>query len=118
MGDLVGVEWPPAVDLRTKRLAIRPTQARDRAGYIELLASADVRRYLGGCSRTEARAAESPLAERRWPGSNDVIVAVTSLLRRGCHGHVAADGVRPGWGTAGRAGDAGPPRRLAAAKGA
>ncbi len=47
MADLEDVRWPPD-RIDTKRLLLRRTEARDRDGYIELLCSDVVRRYLGG----------------------------------------------------------------------
>lgn len=47
MAGLDGVSWPPE-PIRTERLVLRPVQARDRAAYVDLLASAEVFTYLGG----------------------------------------------------------------------
>lgn len=47
MADLGAVAWPPG-PLTTERLTLRHTEARDRSAYIELLASPDVRAFLGG----------------------------------------------------------------------
>lgn len=47
MGDLGPVAWPPPV-LRTERLVLREPAVLDRADLIELLASPEVRAYLGG----------------------------------------------------------------------
>src|SRR5690242_8998921 len=41
------VAWPPA-PIRTERLVLRESEARDRAAFIELLASPEVHTYLGG----------------------------------------------------------------------
>ncbi|MFD8950203.1 GNAT family N-acetyltransferase [Streptomyces xanthophaeus] len=41
------VAWPPA-PIRTDRLVLRESLARDRAAFIELCASPEVRTYLGG----------------------------------------------------------------------
>ncbi|MFS7876556.1 GNAT family N-acetyltransferase [Streptomyces asiaticus] len=41
------VAWPPA-PIRTERLVLRASEARDRATFIELLASPEVHTYLGG----------------------------------------------------------------------
>jgi RimJ/RimL family protein N-acetyltransferase len=45
LGPVAG--WPPA-PIRSQRLVVRQTQARDRDTVIELNASAEVRTYLGG----------------------------------------------------------------------
>jgi len=39
--------WPPA-PIRTERLVLRESEARDRAAFIEIYASAEVGTYLGG----------------------------------------------------------------------
>jgi RimJ/RimL family protein N-acetyltransferase len=40
--------WPPSLPIRTDRLVLREAEARDRALFIDLLASAEVHTYLGG----------------------------------------------------------------------
>jgi RimJ/RimL family protein N-acetyltransferase len=40
--------WPPSPPIRTERLVLREAEARDRAAFIELLASPEVSSYLGG----------------------------------------------------------------------
>ncbi|THA71597.1 N-acetyltransferase [Streptomyces sp. A0958] len=47
MTDLGALAWPPA-PLRTERLILRKSEARDRAAAIELNASPEVNTYLGG----------------------------------------------------------------------
>ena len=47
MTELGPVSWPPA-PIRTERLVLREPEARDRAAFIELLASPEVGTYLGG----------------------------------------------------------------------
>src|SRR5689334_25311978 len=47
MSDLGSVAWPP-VPIKTERLVLRAPEARDRAAFIELLASPEVHTYLGG----------------------------------------------------------------------
>ncbi|WP_129305358.1 GNAT family N-acetyltransferase [Streptomyces sp. L2] len=47
MTELAAVAWPPA-PIRTERLVLRESEARDRAPFIDLFASADVHVYLGG----------------------------------------------------------------------
>ncbi|MBD3003040.1 GNAT family N-acetyltransferase [Streptomyces sp. 5-10] len=41
------VAWPPT-PIRTERLLLRASEARDRAAFIDLLASPEVHTYLGG----------------------------------------------------------------------
>ncbi|WP_405498919.1 GNAT family N-acetyltransferase [Streptomyces niveus] len=47
MTELGPVAWPPA-PIRTERLVLRESGVRDRAAFIELFASPEVRTYLGG----------------------------------------------------------------------
>jgi RimJ/RimL family protein N-acetyltransferase len=59
MTELGPVAWPPE-PIRTERLVLRAAQARDRAAYIELLASAEVHTYLGGPGRVTSLSARRP----------------------------------------------------------
>ena len=47
MPDLEVVDWPTA-PIETQRLVVRPTEARDRAAFLDLLSDERVQRYLGG----------------------------------------------------------------------
>jgi RimJ/RimL family protein N-acetyltransferase len=47
MAELGPVAWPP-VPIRTERLVLRESEARDRAAFIELFASSAVGTYIGG----------------------------------------------------------------------
>nr|WP_221374009.1 GNAT family N-acetyltransferase [Actinoplanes polyasparticus] len=47
MADLGLEGWPPAL-IRTERLVLRESEARDRAAFLEIYASAEVGTYLGG----------------------------------------------------------------------
>ena len=47
MTDLGPVAWPPA-PIRTARLVLRESEARDRTAFVELLASPEVNTYLAG----------------------------------------------------------------------
>ncbi|MET7683824.1 GNAT family N-acetyltransferase [Streptomyces sp. NPDC005423] len=47
MSDLRPLSWPPA-PIKTERLVLRESEARDRAAVIELNASPEVGTYLGG----------------------------------------------------------------------
>ncbi|WP_416900404.1 GNAT family N-acetyltransferase [Micromonospora echinospora] len=67
MADLESVAWPPS-PIRTERLVLRTTEARDRAAFIELFASAEVGTYIGGPrSRDELERAVPEVPGRR-PG--------------------------------------------------
>lgn len=67
MPDLGDVPWPPA-PIETTRLTLRRTQARDRAGYIELMCSDDVQRYLGGPLPREDAEQAAPEVPGNRPG--------------------------------------------------
>jgi RimJ/RimL family protein N-acetyltransferase len=67
MTDLGPVAWPPE-PIRTERLVLREPEARDRAAFIELLASPEVGTYLGGPRSREELEREMPGAPERHPG--------------------------------------------------
>lgn len=98
MAGLGNVDWPPP-PLVTERLVLRETRPQDRAGYLELLTSDDVRRYLGGPLRRDEVARAMPQVPGRRPGvfaidlSGEFIGAIL-LERRGPErrGHVRAEG--------------------------
>ncbi|MGI5473211.1 GNAT family N-acetyltransferase [Streptomyces sp. CA-132043] len=68
MTDLEPVAWPPA-PIRTERLVLREPEARDRAAFIELLASPEVHSYLGGPRPRDELEREMPEVPERRPGS-------------------------------------------------
>jgi RimJ/RimL family protein N-acetyltransferase len=58
--------WPPA-PIRTERLVLRESEARDRAALIELFASPEVGTYIGGArSRDELERAVPEVPGRRF----------------------------------------------------
>ena len=67
MDDLGPVAWPPE-PIRTERLVLRGPETRDRAAFIELLASPEVHTYLGGPRPRDELEREMPGAPERWPG--------------------------------------------------
>ena len=67
MSDLGPVAWPPE-PIKTERLVLREPEARDRAAFIELLASPEVHTYLGGARPREELEREMPGAPERSPG--------------------------------------------------
>ena len=67
MADLGPVAWPPE-PIRTGRLVLRESQARDRAAFIELLASPEVGSYLGGPRPRDELEREMPEVPGRCPG--------------------------------------------------
>jgi RimJ/RimL family protein N-acetyltransferase len=64
MADLGPVTWPPE-PIRTERLVLRQPEVRDRAAFIELLASPEVGTYLGGPRLRDELERETP---ERAPG--------------------------------------------------
>ncbi|MER6334468.1 GNAT family N-acetyltransferase [Streptomyces sp. NPDC001034] len=68
MADLGPIAWPPD-PIRTERLVLRAPEARDRAAFIELLASPEVHVYLGGPRPRDDLDRELPEVPERWPGS-------------------------------------------------
>lgn len=61
------VAWPPA-PIGTERLVLRESEARDRAAFIELFASAEVRAYLGGPRPRDELERAVPEIPGRRPG--------------------------------------------------
>ncbi|MFJ8989046.1 GNAT family N-acetyltransferase [Streptomyces sp. NPDC102279] len=68
MTDLGPVSWPPA-PIKTGRLVLRAPEARDRATFVELLASPEAHTYLGGPRPRHDLERELPRVPERWPGS-------------------------------------------------
>jgi RimJ/RimL family protein N-acetyltransferase len=67
MAELGAVAWPPE-PIRTERLVLREPEARDRAAFIELLASPEVGVYLGGPQPRDELEREMPGTPERPPG--------------------------------------------------
>lgn len=81
--------WPPA-PIKTKRLVLREPEARDRAAFIELLASPEVNAYLGGPRPRDELERETPEVPERWPGSFVVDLdgaMIGQILLRRATGH-------------------------------
>ncbi|MEV6109756.1 GNAT family N-acetyltransferase [Streptomyces sp. NPDC051940] len=68
MNDHATVTWPPA-PIRTERLVLRASEARDRPAFIEMLASAEVNTYLGGGRPRDELEREVPEVPGSRPGS-------------------------------------------------
>jgi RimJ/RimL family protein N-acetyltransferase len=68
MSDLGPVAWPPE-PIKTARLVLRASEARDRATFVELLSSPEVNAYLGGPRPRAELERELPEVPERWPGS-------------------------------------------------
>ena len=67
MADLGPVAWPPE-PIRTERLVLREPEARDRAAFIELLASPEAGAYVGGPRPRDELEREMPGVPGRRPG--------------------------------------------------
>ncbi|QLQ36429.1 GNAT family N-acetyltransferase [Micromonospora robiginosa] len=67
MTGIGAVPWPPA-PIRTERLVLRAAEARDRATFVELLASPEAHTYLGGPRPRDELERELPEAPGQWPG--------------------------------------------------
>ncbi|MGW1712682.1 GNAT family N-acetyltransferase [Streptomyces sp. NPDC002156] len=68
MTGLGTVAWPPA-PIKTERLVLRESEARDRTAFIELHASPEVHTYLGGPRSRDELEREMPEVPGQWPGS-------------------------------------------------
>jgi len=101
MSDLAPIAWPPA-PINTERLVLRSSQARDRAGVIELFASPKVGTFIGGAQRRDELERTVP----EVPGSragffvvelDGALIGTVSLDRRDAErrGRVAADSQAP-----------------------
>ncbi|MFD7507030.1 GNAT family N-acetyltransferase [Streptomyces sp. NPDC059850] len=96
MEDLGPVAWPPE-PIRTERLVLREPEARDRATFIELLASPEVHTYLGGPRPRAELECETPEVPERWPGSfvvelDGAMIGQILLRRAAGHRRPAATG--------------------------
>ncbi|NUP40177.1 MAG: GNAT family N-acetyltransferase [Streptomyces sp.] len=67
MTGLESVPWPPA-PIKTERLVLRESEARDRAAFIELFASPEVGAYLGGPRPRDELERTLPQTPGRRPG--------------------------------------------------
>ncbi|MFI8822738.1 GNAT family N-acetyltransferase [Streptomyces sp. NPDC053431] len=67
MTELGSAAWPPA-PIRTERLELRASEARDRTAFIELFASPEVGTYVGGARPREELDRAMPDVPGRRPG--------------------------------------------------
>ncbi|MCP2328370.1 RimJ/RimL family protein N-acetyltransferase [Hamadaea flava] len=89
MDDLANVAWPPE-PIRTARLVLREPEARDRAAFIDLYASAEVNMYVGGPQPRAELERAMPEVPRRWPGNFVVDLdgaMIGQILLRRATGH-------------------------------
>ncbi|WP_329352109.1 GNAT family N-acetyltransferase [Streptomyces sp. NBC_01261] len=96
MEDLGLADWPPE-PIGTGRLVLRGSEARDRATFIELLASAEVHTYLGGPHPRDELERKTPEVPEHRPGSLVVELdgaMIGLILLRRATGHIrpSADG--------------------------
>lgn len=86
--------WPPA-PLKTERLVLRESEARDRAAFVELFASPEVGAYIGGARPRDELDRAMPDVPGRRPGLfvielDGAMIGMTTLDRRAAErpGHV------------------------------
>ena len=96
MTQLGPVAWPPE-PIRTERLVLRAPEARDRATFIELLASPEVSAYLGGPRPRDELEREMPELPEQRPGLfvvdlDGAMIGQVVLGRAVGHGPPAAAG--------------------------
>jgi RimJ/RimL family protein N-acetyltransferase len=94
MADLGPVAWPPA-PIRTERLVLRESEARDRPAFIELSASPEVGTYLGGSQPRDELERAVPEVPGRRPGSfvvdlDGAMIGMVTLDRATGHIRLAA----------------------------
>lgn len=97
MSELGPIVWPPA-PIRTTRLVLRESEARDRAAVIELFASPEVCAYLGGPRPRDELERAVPEVPGRRPGFfvadlDGALIGTVTFDRRdpGRPGHVRPD---------------------------
>jgi RimJ/RimL family protein N-acetyltransferase len=86
MTELESVAWPP-VPIRTERLVLRESEARDRAAFIELFSSSEVNAYLGGPRPRDELEREMPAVPGRRLGLfviefDGAMIGIIELNRR------------------------------------
>jgi RimJ/RimL family protein N-acetyltransferase len=96
MADLGPVAWPPE-PIRTERLVLREPEARDRAAFIDLLASPEVGTYVGGPRPRDELERAMPGVPSRRPGLfivdlDGAMIGQITLDRATGHGPPAAAG--------------------------
>ncbi|MFG2328372.1 GNAT family N-acetyltransferase [Streptomyces sp. NPDC048604] len=97
MTELGTAVWPPA-PMKTERLVLRGSEARDRAAFIELFASPEVGAHIGGPRPRDELERAVPEVPGRRPGlfvieRDGAMIGMITLDRRdaGRPGHVRPD---------------------------
>lgn len=101
MPELGSVTWPPP-PIRTERLVLREPEARDRAAFIELLASPEVGAFLGGSQPRDELERAIPEVPGRRPGLfvvdlDGAMIGQVTLARETGHLRQAAGKVEFGY---------------------
>ncbi|MEU5234333.1 GNAT family N-acetyltransferase [Streptomyces anulatus] len=96
MAELDSSTWPPA-PIRTQRLVLRGSEARDRAAFIELFASPEVGAHIGGARPRDALERSVPEVPGRRRGLfvvelDGAMIGTITLDRRAAE---LADHLRP-----------------------
>ena len=86
MADLGTTAWPPA-PIRTERLVLRGSEARDRTAFIDLFAAPQVHTYLGGPRSRDELERDVPEVPGRRPGLfvvelDGAMIGIVELNRR------------------------------------
>ncbi|WP_338687623.1 GNAT family N-acetyltransferase [Streptomyces acidiscabies] len=97
MPELGSVDWPP-LPIRTERLLLRESEARDRPAFVDLFSSAEVGTYLGGARPRDELGRTAPDVPGRRTGFFVVelagaMIGMVTLDRRDPErpGHVLPD---------------------------
>jgi RimJ/RimL family protein N-acetyltransferase len=98
MAELGPAAWPPA-PIRTDRLVLRESEARDRAAVIDLFSAPEVGTYIGGSQPRAELERTVPETPGRRPGFfvadlDGAMIGMITLDRRDAErrGHVRPDG--------------------------
>lgn len=98
MTGLGPVTWPPPAPIRTERLVLRESEARDRAAFIALFASPEVGTHIGGPRPRDELERAVPEVPGRRPGLfvidlDGAMIGMVTLDRRDAErpGHVRAE---------------------------